>query len=254
MIFMLIIFGALKIELSGIIRYAAARRIFKKNSTVIYKGKIGKYPTVIAVTGMGKDRAMAAADIVCGISEVSNAEIKKVIITGFCGAAGRNLEAGDTVACRKVKNLTSGRDSEAGEYTLSYPDKALKYNNMRTVVCGCTDNVITTPEKKAELSKKHNVDVIDIETYWLIKAIKEKYPLHVPVYCIRSVSDDCRTRVPDYFKNGTKLKIQIRLFRSILLSFFSFRELSTNISSFRNIKIARQSSNDCLSIFARDLI
>jgi len=247
MIFMLIIFGALKIELSGIIRYAAARRIFKKNGMVIYKGNIGQHPAFITVTGMGKDRALAAADIVLGISEVKKAETKKVLITGFCGAAVRALRAGDTVACMKVKNLTADRVAGAGEYTLQYPD-------VKTVVCGCTDNVITTPEKKAELSKKHNVDVIDIETYWLIRAIKEKYPLHVPVYCIRSVSDDCRTRVPDYFKNGTKLKIQIRLFRSILLSFFSFRELSTNISSFRNIKIARQSSNDCLSIFARDLI
>jgi len=112
---MLIIFGALKIELSGIIKYSAARRIFRKNSTVIYKGKIDGSATVIAVTGMGKDRALAAADIVSDISEIKKAETKKVLITGFCGAACRNLKAGDTVACRKVKNLTADRVAGAGE-------------------------------------------------------------------------------------------------------------------------------------------
>jgi hypothetical protein len=251
---MLIIFGALKIELSGIIRYAAARRIYRKNSTSIYRGSISGYPAVIAVTGMGKDRALAAADIVLGISEVKMAETKKVLITGFCGAAVRALRAGDTVACRKVKNLTDDRVAGPGGYTLQYPDGLLEHDNLKTAVCGCTDNVITTPEEKAGLSKKYDVDVIDIESYWIIKAIKEKCTLDIPVYCIRTVSDDCKTGIPDYFKNDTGSGMLINLFRSIILSFFSIRELNENISSYRNIKIARKSLNSNLPVFVRELI
>jgi purine-nucleoside phosphorylase len=251
---MLIIFGALKIELSGIIKYAAARKIFRKNSTVIYKGKIDGTTTVIAVTGMGKDRALAAADIVSGISEIKKAETKKVLITGFCGAACRDLKAGDTVVYTNVKNLTADRVTGAGGYTLHYPDGLLEHNNLKTAVCGCTDNVITAPDEKTGLSKKYNVDVIDIETYSLIKAIKEKYPLYTPVYCIRTVSDDCETEIPDYFKNDKGSGMLINLFRSIILSFFSIRELNKNISSYRNIKIARKSLNSNLPVFARELI
>jgi nucleoside phosphorylase len=251
---MLIIFGALKTELAGIIRSAEARRILKRNSTVIYKGEIAGYPTFIAVTGMGKDRALAAADIVSGLSEVRKSERKKVLITGFCGAAGRGLEAGDTVVYRKVKNITADRGMGAGEYTLQYPVKELKNNNLRTAVCGCTDNVITTPEEKSELSKKYNIDVIDIETYWLVKEIKENGPGSTAVYCIRTVSDGCRIRIPDYFKNGPKLKILAKLLRSVLLSFFSRRELRANICAFRSIKKARQSLGNYLLGFVREFI
>jgi len=251
---MLIIFGALKIELSGIIRYAAARRMLIKDSTVIYKGKIDGSTTVIAVTGMGKDRVLAAADIVSGIPEVKKAETKKVLITGFCGAAVRDLQAGDAVAYTKVKNLTDDRVAGPGGYTLQYPDGLLEHDNLKTAVCGCTDDVITTPEEKSGLSKKYDVDVIDIETYWLIKKIIEKYPLYTPVYCIRTVSDDCKTGIPDYFKNGPKIKMQIIFLRSLLLSFFSIRELRKNISAFRSIKTARNSIDHYLPLFARELI
>ena len=65
---MLIIFGALKIELKNIIRDLRVQQKMLKKNTVLHTGKFGTGGVIIVVTGIGKENASCAADMASFIS------------------------------------------------------------------------------------------------------------------------------------------------------------------------------------------
>ncbi|MBC8473404.1 MAG: hypothetical protein H8D54_01165 [Candidatus Omnitrophica bacterium] len=109
---MIIIFGALKIELIPILRSIHIDNIHKNRKTVIYEGSKGHRPFIIIQTGVGAKNARRAMEFFKdkyseyvmnnGSGPGNNTE---VLMVGFCGAADRKIKAGDTVVYSLIKNI-----------------------------------------------------------------------------------------------------------------------------------------------------
>lgn len=243
---MLIVFGALKIELENIIRSISVRKKTRSEGSTLYWGDLDSTDTLIVITGMGKKNAASAVDIIFRQREVVEAEEVKVFITGFCGAADGNLTVGDLVAYKKVTDLTIRAEGIGnGLQGSSKPDIFLKDSRtardserIRPVVCGCTDHVVATPEEKETLFKEYSIGVVDMESYWLIERLISNGVSIDEISCIRAVSDDAFSRLPLYFSENTPAKIFSSLIRSLFSSILSREEFRTNLDAMANIRKA----------------
>lgn len=248
---MLIVFGALKIELDNTIRSMNILKKTRKHGVRLYWGDRKGRNILIVLTGMGRDSAIKAVDMVFQQKTVEEAEDIKVLITGFCGAAGKDLVAGDVVAYKRVLNLTGINDNVENKGGRILPYYALPQdeiiqkirNEIRAVTCGCTDRVISSPEGKRAVNNKYGVEVIDMESYWIIgRLLKNGLPVNV-VSCVRSVSDDIKRKLPLYFSANTLKDTFFKFLKSIFISIFSGEEFRVNIVALRNIRKAKRKLN-----------
>jgi len=251
---MLIIFGALKIELLPILNLMKTYNISKINGTIIYKGKINNEITLVVKTGMGKVNAQKAIELIIKKYIASNTiqyKNKKlnsrkeitVLLVGFCGAADKNLKTGNAVIYDSIKNLES---TDNLSYTCKdilklKADKILNFitkHKLIRVTGSTVPDVIRLPGIKKQIGKQFVVQTIDIESYWICKEIV-KY--NTPFYCLRVVSDTIEDKLPGYFRNYSKIKILWKFLGSLLLSLVSPEELKANIKIIKKIKKARGS-------------
>ena len=243
---MLLIFGALKIELAGIIRKTGIREKYLSGKVLLCRGKMGKDDVLISITGMGKDNAARAAGIV--LKQVKPIDIKdiRVLITGFCGACRKGLKPGDLVVYKSVMDLAGpgpvkGCENRKVPARYDLPDNTaagLSGKGMLPVTCGCTGHVVSTPGEKKRLFDDHGAEVVDMESFWLIESLVNNGIPPGRINCIRAVSDGAGDRLPPYMAGAGAKKIIPGLCGSAVRSVFSPAELRSNISSFRNLRKA----------------
>jgi purine-nucleoside phosphorylase len=243
---MLLIFGALKIELNHIIRSTSIHKKMRINGICLYRGDYKKMEVLIVVTGMSKDNAVKAVDIVFRQEQVKKAGSIKVLITGFCGGASNRVEAGDLVAYNKVIDLSQANGAAGNKRRLELNrcksfelPKAGGIKGASLVTCGCTDHVVSTTEEKKFLFHKYGADVIDMESYWLIEELKKKGISPEKISCIRALSDDSKERLPLYFSSETICRTIAGLVRSSFLSIFSQKERRINLHALNGIRKAK---------------
>jgi nucleoside phosphorylase len=247
---MLIVFGALKIELENIIRSCRIKKKVLSGRTRLSSGTYKGKDILIAVTGMGKNNAQRAAGIVFGREKVRSAGSIDVLITGFCGGTSPDLEAGKLVSYREVLDLSGVyrtgienkklHSSHCGSISLP---AGVKIRDAKAVVCGCTHHVVSTPREKKRLFDEYGADVVDMESYWLIQSIKEHgLPLE-NIKCIRAVSDDFSGMLPHYFSAGNTFKTIAGFIRSSFLSIFFRKERWKNLYALKGIRKAKSRLN-----------
>ena len=256
---MIIIFGALKIELGSIIHSAVIDKAFKKNGIVFYSGTIDRRDVLIVLTGMGKDNASKAARIACNFPEVKKTREVKALITGFCGATDKKLKAGDLVIYNKVINITKGIEAQSNmnsglknDFILPSAEIVSEKNKISNAVCGCTGKVISAPEEKKYINKRYNADVIDMETYWITGELENNGLSLNSIYCIRTVSDDASSRLPSYFSADNIFQTLLKFFKSLVISVFSRDEFRANINALKNIRIAKSRLNETILRFIQE--
>lgn len=268
---MLIIFGALKIEIAAVLDLMTVTDIVKADSIIIYEGKI-KDETILAVkTGMGKANSEKALELIIkkyitGKKPSENNQLKKkrdikFIITGFCGATDKNLKTGRLVIYDLIKTI--GSKSKSNYTYKNYTHKGtLKLKNDRIlnsqdklkltrVACGTVPEVIMLPCQKKIIEKQFGVQVIDLESCWIAGKIIE---YNFPLYCIRVVSDTVEDKLPEYFGNFSKTEIAGKLLKSFLLSIVKPEELKMNIKAIKNIKKALDSLKPALEFLISYLV
>ncbi len=244
---MIIIFGALKIELIPILKSVHINNIRKNGKTVIYEGFKNSRPVTIIQTGMGAKNARSAAEFFKdNYSEYvkdyrarsgNNAE---VLMIGFCGAADISIKAGDTVVYRSIKNieysdekgfLSNGILDLNGEKILDFPGSG----GFIGVTGANVPKVITSPAIKKKLNSDFDVQAIDMESYWIGKAV---FKMKLPFSCIRVVSDGAEDALPSYFENPKIVGVILNIVSSSIRSVFSKKEFRSNINTFKNLKKA----------------
>ena len=251
---MLIIFGALKIELLPILNLMKTYNISKTNGTITYKGKINNEITLVVKTGMGKVNAQKASELIIkkyiasNTIQYKNKKLKSrkeitVLLVGFCGATDKNLKTGNAVIYDSIKNLESTDNSSyvCKDILKLKADKisnSIIKHKLINVSGSTVPDVIRLPGIKKQIGKQFAVQAIDIESYWIGKEIV-KY--NTPFYCLRVVSDTIEDKLPGYFGNYSKIKILWKFLGSLLLSLVSPVELKTNIKIIKKIKKARGS-------------
>ncbi|MCD4670441.1 MAG: hypothetical protein K8S14_08340 [Actinomycetia bacterium] len=244
---MLVVFGALKIELGPILRSIHIYNIHKAGKTIIYEGFKDSGPIAIIQTGMGAKNAMQAAkffkDNFLGyikdriIGPENNIE---VLMIGFCGATDESMKIGDTVVYSSIKNITR---SDEKEFSLNSSLELGKDGPARNRIkdgplyaAGATvPEVITSPAAKKQLNTGFDIQAIDMESYPVAETVRE---MNLPFSCIRVVSDGAGDLLPSYFGSTTGIKMAVNIMLSLLRSIFDRKELTANKNAVKNIRKA----------------
>jgi nucleoside phosphorylase len=243
---MLLIFGALKIELRSIIRSTRISKKIRIGRTRLYKGRSGDGDIMIVVTGMGRNNAARAAETALRQQEVPKDERLKVLITGFCGACREGLKAGDLVVYKSVMDL-AGSGLIKGCENKKMPARhdlqdnitaGLSVKGIRPVTCGCTDHVVSSPEEKKRLFSEYGTEVVDMETCWLIDSLIKNGLSPDRIHCIRAVSDGAGDMLPSYMECARPKKLFTGICVSAIRSVCLPPELKSNIDAFKNIRKA----------------
>jgi len=205
---MIVIFSALKEEVSSLKGRLAESETAHPDTCRIYKGQIGSRDCLLVLTGVGKARALAAAREVLDLYPVS-----LVISTGFAGGLNRRTAFGHTVI---YQNLASG-DGAA----LLYSDKnlvALSRQCLQDCVLSfiegtgiSRDELCSKPEDKLKLGKASGADAVDMESYWICEAAAQR---HIPFLAVRVIFDACDCDISHLqglsSQNGIKFKSVLR--------------------------------------------
>jgi len=243
----LIVFGALKIELGPILRSIHIYNIHKAGKTILYEGFRDSRPIAIIQTGMGAKNAMQAAqffkDNFLGYIKdriMGPGDNIEVLMIGLCGAADESMKIGDTVVYNSIKNITR---SDEKRFSLNGSLKLEKTGPARNRIkdgqlyaAGATvPEVITSPAAKKQLNTGFDVQTIDMESYPIAETIQE---MNLPFSCIRIVSDGARDLLPSYFRSAPGIKMAVNIMLSLLRSIFDRKEFTANKNAIKNIKKA----------------
>jgi len=244
---MLIVFGALKIELITMLKMIHIHNINRNGKTIIYEGLRDNGPVTIIQTGMGTENTKRATQLFMDkhleyIKDCSTepGDPVEVLMIGFCGAADRSLRVGDTVVYNSIKNITCSNKmgfSLNGSLKLE-KDRPIYYHikDGPLYVIGTTvPEVITDPAVKKKLNTDFDIQTIDIESYPVAETM---LGMNLPFSCIRVVSDGARDLLPSYLGSTPGLKMAATIILSLLRSIFDRKELMANINAFKNIKKA----------------
>ena len=244
---MLIIFGALKIELIPILRSIHINNIRKTGKTIIYEGFKNSRPITIIQTGMGAKNAIRAAEFFKdnyseyvmnnGSRPGNNTE---VLMIGFCGAADRKIKAGDTVVYSLIKNIDYSDEKGFllnGSLGLNREKilDSLLSDGFIDVAGATVYKVVTDPIVKKKINNDFDVQAIDMESYWIGKSIRS---MDLPFTCLRIVSDGAEDILTSYYGSANGIKITFNIILSFLRSIFHRKEFIANLNAFRNLRKA----------------
>lgn len=245
---MLIIFGALKVEISGLVKIISVECIDVKGGITIYKGSINSKSVLLVETGMGKKNAQKAAKLIVENYLGDNSVVRKILVIGFCGATSRNLQIGDVVLYKSVKdlehidfsNIFAGADINFYDLYDSLDidcSKCIKDKyKLLKVNGGTVSKVIVNSELKKAIGSKFGVQAIDTETYWIGKKVIEN---NLPFCCIRSVSDCVYENIPDFFVNFFGKSILHNIFNLLFLVIKSPKKIFQITKTVKNVKKAK---------------
>lgn len=196
-----IIYGALDIELRGIIRRAERRKVYSLGSTKIYFCYYGSRKVTIVKTGMGKEKALAAVDNLSKL--VKDDTIGQVFIVGIGGATSKKLGAGKIVYYKDIVKVEQKEGRLTSSLPLSLdPVETGGYKEVRgaTLSFLAADRVI-----KNEIYSRLGAEVVDMESFYIAEKYRKQ---EIPVTVIRAVSDTSSQDLPLFFKDfscGRKL-------------------------------------------------
>jgi len=240
---MSIIFGALKFEISGLIKMMAVERIDRNGAATIYKGRISGREVLLVETGMGKRNAQKAAKLIVKNYLEGSSISKRALAIGFCGATSGNLQIGDVVLYKTIKNLENIDFSKACNSINFYGSKDINCSKCTKNSCkilkvngGTVSNVIADSELKKNIGAKFDVQAVDMETYWIGKTMIEN---NLPFYCIRAVSDCVDENIPDFLLTLFEKSILANIFNLLFLAIKSPKKISQITKAVRNMKKAK---------------
>lgn len=187
---MLALLGALKSETASVRKRMTVDFVGAASSCRLAQGRFRGTPMVLATTGMGRQRAEAAARYVLEAYSISF-----LISFGFAGALTDELRVGDVV-------LGSALHVRADDEAQSAPLEPIALDaSMRSLAeqallrAGVDFSVaegVTVPDllcdvdDKTALAKATGARMVDMESYWIAAAAAER---GVPFLTLRAISD-----------------------------------------------------------------
>jgi nucleoside phosphorylase len=187
------IFSALKEEVGEFRKQMFVTGVSRIQKCRIMEGNCGDRDCLLILTGVGKENAWQAAELVLAKYPVS-----ALISTGCGGALNEKTKVGDIVVCSRLLNGEDPlleRDSEetleSNLQLLAASIKTLEDGRMGFITgTGVTvPFVSSTPENKLALGKKFGADIVEMESYWIAKLATEK---KLPFIEVRSIFDSLK--------------------------------------------------------------
>ncbi|MEX2672899.1 MAG: hypothetical protein WD294_12415 [Phycisphaeraceae bacterium] len=167
-------------EIAPLVRRLRLVRARGRHGAIVYEGDRGASGRIIvAVTGMGTERAVAATTSLCAITPP-----KRVIIAGFAGATDPALSVGDVLEPTDLMRQSTG--------AIYHPTAPSQSPAGRLVTC---ETLVGEIADKTRLRAETGADAVDMES----AAIAGWFDEHgVPWTCIRAVSDAADEALPAF--------------------------------------------------------
>ena len=163
-------------------RFANVRKYAGPKFTVV-EGECSGQLVALVLTGMGRARAQRGAEIL-----LDGHRPRWIVSAGFGGALDPELKRNDIVVPREVVNLEGRRFA----IDLAVPPEAeargLKTGRLLTV-----DELVRKASEKAELRRKFEADVVDMETSAIAALCGDR---GVRFLSVRVVSDEAGVDLP----------------------------------------------------------
>lgn len=151
-----------------------------EHAGVLYEARGGRAhhraELVVLVTGVGPDRAGDAAGRL-----LDRRPVRQVVIAGLCGALHPLLRVGELVW---PDVLVDGATHQLYHRPLAHP---------RTGRHISVDRLVATPQDKAAIHHRHQVDSVDMESAAIAAACEERA---VSWICARAVGDTAEQTLP----------------------------------------------------------
>jgi adenosylhomocysteine nucleosidase len=174
------IVAALPIEVAPLIdRLKGVRRFRGPRSTVV-EGELHGRVVALIVTGMGRKRAQAGADLL-----IAGHRPLLLLSAGYAGGLDPGLQRGEIVVPDRVVNV------EGNAFDITTRPASAQGRRSGTLLT--VDAVARTAAEKAELRRIHGADLVDMETSAVAAFAAERGTRFAS---IRVVSDDARGDLP----------------------------------------------------------
>ena len=165
----------------------------------IYTGIFRGRTVLLAITGMGRARAEAAAAAL-----IEHAPVTAVLSIGFSGALSATLEVGDLVLVSRLLALPDSDDDatalppcDPDPTLLQAASEAFGATSLR-VITGQTvtmSAVINAPGEKQALNDRTGAIAVDMESYWIARLAAAH---GMPFMALRVISDALHDPLPPF--------------------------------------------------------
>lgn len=200
--FVLVLIAALRREISHILPLLDSPRSEHDGGCTFTEGTIHGVRVALAETGMGKERALAAAGRL-----MDRYRTQAALSIGFAGAAVSRLRAGDLVLGEQVHLAPPGNGGQPGSPATAQPlsaDPGL-LDAARTALDGAgipfhQGPILTVAGGLGPRAKQEAGTLalaVDMESYWVGQAMASR---GVAFLAVRAVSDGVGDFLPEYEK------------------------------------------------------
>ena len=203
---MIAIFAAMETEVHPLLAGAAVRETGDIGGFEVNHVDYGGVNAVICRTGIGRCAEEAAASV------LDSSHFAAAMSFGTAGGISPALRAGDIVVCDPVcVSADCGYCDEDGSLAahgdlLDVARKGVEPSGL-LVLAGTSltvDRAVLTAAEKQRLRDSYGHDVVEMESYWVGKAAKQRA---VPFLTVRFVTDEAEDSLPDVAFVGPDGKI-----------------------------------------------
>jgi 5'-methylthioadenosine/S-adenosylhomocysteine nucleosidase len=187
--------AAMREEVIGVQKRMVVEETLARHGWRLFTGEYGKKEILLVQTGIGREKAEAAAEFV-----LERYPISTLISFGFAGALSPKLRVGDVVLCLK---LHCKSHSDAGSlYGFDHKLLALAIQMVHETAVNLhlgdsvtVDELVTQPEEKQVLGETFSAMAVDMESYWLARAASAR---QIPFLAVRAISDTLTQSLPQF--------------------------------------------------------
>ena len=198
---MIVIVAAIRDEVAGFLAlgdYRESARLIAARHYVSVR-----WPDVaVVVGGAGRDRAVAATR-----EALERCEPDLIVSGGFAGGVAPGLSVGDLMLCERVWAIEGPQGGSVSRNVADgIPEEWLDQiaGSHRRGGCISVTELAASSEVKRLLGKKYHVDVVDMESYWVVETAARAGASSIVV---RSVLDPVERTLPslvaDLIEAGT---------------------------------------------------
>ena len=196
---MIAFLGALREEVSGLQRQMGLEEVFAGPTCHLYGGEHRGKDILLAQTGMGRQRAETATELV-----LERHSVTALISFGFAGALTEELEVGDLLICETLHCAPGPTLEATGPRSYSSDDGLLR---LATGALGGTTprfrigsgvtvpHIVRSPEERRELGRAFHADIVDMESYWIARIASDR---QIPFVAVRAISDTWQDNLPPF--------------------------------------------------------
>jgi nucleoside phosphorylase len=241
--------AAMREELIGVQKRMDVEETLVQHGWRLFRGEYEKKEILLVQTGVGREKAEAAAHFV-----LERYLISTLISFGFAGALSPILRVGEVVLCLKLhckSNPNAGSLDASAHSLLPLATQAAQ----ETALClhmgdnVTVDELVTQPEEKQALGQTFRALTVDMESYWVARAVSAR---QIPFLAVRGISDTLTQSLPNFgrFSNLSG----VRLWKEASLHFLARPgELAKVPGVYRNALQARKSLTCFLDAFVSRL-